>query len=143
MSQMRLSAMPRYARDLVPAAGWTTFACRAGWPAITGSGSMTDTAWALTALFAGFALLFLWLAARAAWIRVEDDELTRWFGLRPWHKERRPLASVHDAARLVRGTLIGFDDGALWLVPSSHHGGEILGQWIIGNGIRSDVPPPR
>ena len=141
MSEARFSAMPRYARDLVPAAGWTIFACRSAWPAISGARPMTTTGWALTVLFAGLALLFLWLAARAAWIRVEGDELTRWFGRQPWHVERRALTSVHDAARLERGTLIGFDDGALWLVPASHQGGEALGQWVIGNGIRSNVPP--
>lgn len=43
MSAPRFSAVPLYARDVVPALGWTLFACRAAWPALSGGRAMTTT----------------------------------------------------------------------------------------------------
>ena len=142
MSETRHSAVPPYARDLVPALGWTLFACRASWPAWSGVRAMTTTNWALTALFAVAALFFFARAARAEWVRVEGEELTRWSALRGWRKERRPLASVVAAAPVARGTGVGFEDGAVWLVPASYRGGEALGRWLVGNMARPDKRPP-
>ena len=142
MTRARYSAVPPYARDLVPAVGLALFAYRAALPALSGSRPMTITGWSLMALFSAGSLLMLSLAARAEWVRVEGDDLTRWSGLRPWHKERRPLSTVWVAAPVARGIAIRFADGVIWRVPSSHRGGEALGRWVIGNGIRSNIGPP-
>ncbi|MCK9686522.1 hypothetical protein [Scleromatobacter humisilvae] len=141
MTQTRYSAVPPYARDVVPAVGLALFAYRAASPALSGSHPMTITGWILTALFCAGSLLMLSLAARAQWVRVEGDDLTSWTGLRPWHKERRPLSTVWVAAPVAHGTAIRFADGVTWRVPGSYRGGEALGRWVIGNGIRSETGP--
>jgi len=141
MSEARFSAVPPYARDVVPGLGWTLFAGRAAWPALSGTQAMTTTHWVLAALLGAVALFFFSRAARAEWVRVEGDELTRWSPVRGWRKERRPLTSVRAAAPVARGTAIGFEDGVVWLVPASYRGGEALGRWAIGHAVRADVQP--